>query len=455
MLRRKRQLAVKIEDIAGTPVNLVSADAKLLIIDPQFNANIDLYERNPVRSSLSKLGKLSGKRSAGINFNLELRGSGTATTAPEWSKLLRACGFKQSALKRLTIGTVTNGPFLHGETITQATTSATGRVVMKTVTGTTTLYFVDTGGGTWNGTNVITGQTSGATATPSAVANAGIEWIPVSDEISQVSIGAITNGPFTAGMLITGATSGAKGYVYEDTATGASVLKYYIISGSFQSGESIAGTGAPAPTTTSSSGTTQAENPTVTMALFSDGLKKLVKGAKGKVKFNLKAGEPAIMNFEFMGVYGGVTDNAMLSGITHESSIPPVFLNAQLNIEDYSAIASKIEIDCNNTLSARESVNSAEGILSYRITDREISGSIDPEMTPVATQDFYGNLVANMTRILDFTLGSVAGNKFRIYCPKIQFSSIGDDEREGIDVAGLNFNLIGNNGDDEITILQL
>lgn len=62
-------------------------------------------------------------------------------------------------------GTVTGGPFVKGETITQATSLATavvvkvnaGSLVIKTVTG------------TFDGTHGITGGTSSATATPSAV----------------------------------------------------------------------------------------------------------------------------------------------------------------------------------------------------------------------------------------------------------------------------------------------
>ncbi len=379
MLRRKRQLAAKIESVEGVAETLAAQDAKLLIVDPKFNPDFKLFERNPVRANLSKMGKLTGTRSAGITFQLELRGSGTATVAPEWSKLIEACGFTKNVLRKLTVGTITGGAFLHGETITQSTTGASGRVVIDTATGTTSLYFVDLDTGTWDDENGITGQTSGASATPSSVENAGIEWKPLSDD--------------------------------------------------------------PA---------------TVTMGLFTDGLKRSVKGARGKVKFSLKSGEPAMMDFEFQGVFADVANADMLSGVLHETSLPPVFLDAKLTVDDYAAIVSAIELNCDNTLSPRESVNDANGILSYRITERNFTGSIDPEMVLTDTIDFFDLFANNSARTLDFTVGSQSGNKFRFYIPKLVISDLADEERDGIDVAGLEFDLIANGqGDDELTILQL
>ena len=379
MLRRKRQLAAKIESVEGIAETFSNQDAKLLIVDPKFNPDFKLFERNPVQANLSKMGKLTGTRSAGITFQLEMRGSGTASTAPEWSKLIEACGFEKNALRQLTIGTITGGAFTHGETITQDVTGASGRVVIDTADGMTTLFFVDLATGTWDDENTVTGGTSGASATPASLEDSGIEWKPLSDDPATVSMG-----------------------------------------------------------------------------LFTDGLKRSIKGARGKVKFSLKSGEPAMIDFEFQGVFTDVVNASMLTGVSHETSLPPVFLDAQMSIDDYAAIVSSIELNCENTLSPRESVNDANGILSYRITERNFTGSIDPEMVLTDTIDFFDLFANNTSRKLDFTLGSQSGNKFRFYIPKLTISDLSDDDRDGIDVAGLGFDLIAHNqGDDELTILQL
>jgi hypothetical protein len=42
------------------------------------------------------MASVPGKRSANITCQVEAKGSGTAGTAPEWGKLLRACGFSET-----------------------------------------------------------------------------------------------------------------------------------------------------------------------------------------------------------------------------------------------------------------------------------------------------------------------------------------------------------------------
>jgi hypothetical protein len=63
---------------------------------------------------------------------------------------------------QLTGGT-TSGTFINGEGVTQATTAATGFFIHEEPTNT---LFIEEDTGTWNGTDAITGDTSGATYTP-------------------------------------------------------------------------------------------------------------------------------------------------------------------------------------------------------------------------------------------------------------------------------------------------
>ena len=382
MLTRRRQLAAKIESVEGTPETLAAADAKLLVENPLVDVDSPMHERNPVGSSLSKVGDLAGKRASSLGFSMRLRGSGIATTDAEWFKIIKACGFEVNALSSISIGAVASGPFLHGETITGGTSSATGRVVIETADGTTTLYFVAISG-TFEDAETITGGTSGASATSaSAPSDAGKELKPIS-------------GP---GLV-----------------------------------------------------------PSLTMATYEDGVKKSLKGARGKVKFNFKVGEPVVMEFEYSGAFGGAVDEALLSSIAHETTKPPVFLSALLSIGGYSAKIGELEIDWANVLGIRDDVNEAEGVLSYVISDRKPMGSFNPEMVTVSSHDFFGKWFANNEMVLDFQLGSISGNKFRFYAPKAQYSKVADEDRDGIATARTGFSLNGTvePGDDELTILCL
>jgi len=184
ILTKKRQLAAKIESVEGTAETLAAVDAKLIAYEPNIDfGSPQTFDRTGAKSSFSKLGKAIGKRPGTMPVKLELRGSGTAATETQWSKIIRACGLKISTLYSITIGTVTSGPFQHGETITGGTSGSIGRVIINTATGTTTLYFVPVGTQNFQNGEVITGATSGATApTGSTASIVGKVWEPTSTQ---------------------------------------------------------------------------------------------------------------------------------------------------------------------------------------------------------------------------------------------------------------------------------
>lgn len=380
-LVRKRQVVAKIEAIEGTAETLSASDAGFLVdFMPKVNFDPQMYTRDPVRASFTKLGKLTGKRAAGFDFGMKLRGSGLVTAQPKFAPLIRACGFEVNALKQITIGAVTSGPFEHGETITGGTSGATGRVVIETADGTTILYFVSLSG-SFQDAETITGGTSGASATSAAApTDAGHEIKPVSNNFASL-----------------------------------------------------------------------------TMASYEDGVRKLLRGCRGSVKFSFPIGEPAGMEFAFMGVEAGVIDTALLSGIDYGDTVEPVVLNGQMSVDGVSLNIGTLEIDMAVVLASRDKIDDEKGILSYMITDRNPTGSMNPEMLPVATHDFYTKWFNNEKMALDFSYGSTAGNRFRFYAPQVQYTKIDDADRDGLQLAQCSFDLTGTltPGDDEITILCL
>jgi hypothetical protein len=342
MLVRKRQLAAKIEAVEGTAEALTAAEAKFLVYNPKVAHEIEMFTRDPVRSSFSGMGKIAGKRPAGLSFRLELRGSGTKTTDPAWITLLKGCGFESNVLKSIAIGAITGGPFQHGETIT-------------------------------GGTSAGTATTSGAAVTE------GQEYRPISSGVSSLTLGC-----------------------------------------------------------------------------YEDGVLKLIKGARGNVKFGFKSGEPVMLDFSFQGVEAGITDVALLTAIAHETQKPPSLLSASLLLDAYAARIGDMNISVNNTLAARDDINDSRGLLSFQITDRNISGELNPEMVTVATYDFYTKFFGSTDITLALNAGATTGNMFKFYSPRLQITKINDEDREGLQLAKCSFDLNGSvNGEDEFSFVQL
>jgi len=282
--------------------------------------------------------------------------------------------------------------------------------------------------------------------------------------VVTINVGAITSGPFEPGETVVGGTSAATGRVVGEVKNGAAAVPMVVTSGTWQSSETITGGTSGASATTSA--TVAADKgfeyrpvstgiPSETVGYFLDGTKYMIAGARGNLTIDLRAGEPGFLAFAYEGVYESVTDTALLSP-TYESTIPLAFLNVGASIHDLSAIFTQLSIDMGNTIAERTSANAAKGILSFKITERDPSGSIDPEMELVADHDFYGRYISGATGRIYAELPSAnAGEKITIAGPRVQYAGVSQSDRDQIAVASLDFELKTAGvtaGDDELQI---
>jgi len=307
MIRRRCQVAAKVETTEGDVIALANSDVVSNTYEAVYDPDVKYFKRDPSRSSLSPAGGRVGQRSSKISFKVDLHGSGAKGTAPSYGTLLKACGF-----------------------------------------------------------------------TETVVASTSVTYTPASTAI-----------------------------------------------------------------------------PSLTMALYLDGIVKKIRGARGTVRFVQKVGEPVMMEFEFTGVLDSIATGAMLTGVTYSSAIPPAFLNAALMMDSYAAVISGLTIDIGNDVVLRDDPNTAEGYKSAVITKRDPKGTIDPEMCLIATYDFLTKMTTDALVAFTETLGSVDGNKFVITAPKVQYAGMKAGDRGGIDTVPMDLIFAGNSGDDEISIQQL
>jgi len=193
--------------------------------------------------------------------------------------------------------------------------------------------------------------------------------------------------------------------------------------------------------------------PSLTIGCYEDGVVKRIIGARGNVRVVSRNGEPVFAEFDFLGVWDGVADGALLSP-TYEGTVPPVLQSGLFTVAGYSAIISNFEIDIANTLALREDINRAAGFASTRIVDRKPAGRFDPEMTTIATHDWYGRWRAGVAGALNIgAIGAAQYNRVRIAAPRLVYTKVADADKEGSVIADTNFELAMNTGDDEIEII--
>ncbi|MBT9168680.1 MAG: hypothetical protein DDT19_02028 [Syntrophomonadaceae bacterium] len=185
----------------------------------------------------------------------------------------------------------------------------------------------------------------------------------------------------------------------------------------------------------------------VTIYFHHDGILYRALGCVGNsVKISAKTNDIAKFDFEFTGMFGGIASFASMTAfpapVAGDAAVPLVFRSSSLSFGGFiggNAIVDAIEITRVNTIAKRTDANAPHGIRRYSFIGREISGSLDPEIIPLAVWSPWiiwenAGLVA-----LSMTIGAVAGNRFVISMPRCQIDAPKLGAREGIQTYAISF----------------
>ena len=422
----QRVLYAKLESTEGTFDAPSATSDYIEVIEPTFTITNRTFERNPTRNSITPaVAHVAGDATyftAGtpdtspsaqveISFTVEMAGSGTAATAPRWSRLLQACGFTEvTTVKTATIGTVgtgtnqTNAVFLHKENISSTaggssytTGDRVGRVISDTFRDDGALYFVKNGASnTVTSGDVIDAEQDAAVGGASATASAdeaasGVAWILGSGS----ELGSGNSSSLTMRLA------------FESNATNNTHID--------------------------------------------------VKGCRGNVEFAFVAGDRVLMNFTFIGNLHGFKDDTSLDPVAEGRAIPPAFMNVALGLgksafgdtttaDLTSSVFSTMNINLNNDLVLRDGASFTGGYDSTYITGRNTQMTFDPD-----SYETQGGVNLNLwERFLKgdvmrgrMTIGATSGNKFLVKFPAAQISNIGDGNRDEVMVYDTTATLTG------------
>ncbi len=135
-LTRRRQMAMKIEPVFGVDAVPTAADLIEPLIELEYTANFDQFEREFIKETLGSGATIPGERSATVSFTTELKGSGVAgTPPPHLSVPLLAVGFSEVIVPAtsVTYSLVSTG--IPSVTIEIREVDDTGAVIVKKLLG--------------------------------------------------------------------------------------------------------------------------------------------------------------------------------------------------------------------------------------------------------------------------------------------------------------------------------
>ena len=197
-------------------------------------------------------------------------------------------------------------------------------------------------------------------------------------------------------------------------------------------------------------------NSSCTIYYWQDGVRYRLTGCRGNVQFKGTVGEVMILTFTMVGrkTSGDPTD-VSLPTPTLDSTTPPVFMAANfLSLDAYNPAFTELTLDMGNEVTPGANANSANGYGEIRIGARDVRGTIDPEMTLVATQDWLGDWEDGVTQNLSATLGTAGGNRITISVPRCRYIEPAFDDRDGIRVITMGFKAEESTSlNDEVSIL--
>lgn len=95
----RMMLAVKLESTEGTVNAPIGSDANILAFDVAgWDPDLAQFMRRPIANDFSPYASIPGGRKASLTFKVELKGSGTAGTAPAIGKLIKMAGYGETVV---------------------------------------------------------------------------------------------------------------------------------------------------------------------------------------------------------------------------------------------------------------------------------------------------------------------------------------------------------------------
>jgi hypothetical protein len=193
-----------------------------------------------------------------------------------------------------------------------------------------------------------------------------------------------------------------------------------------------------------------ADQKTISIDVYEDGVKKSLAGCSGNVVFEADTGGRMLCNFTFSGVWQAVVD-AALPAYAPSTTAPMFLKNATFVHASQSIKLGKVSLDMACQVVKRADADAAEGVLYYMVANFLPTINLDLEADKVAGYDYYGVWGANTTAAISLALND-GTDKVTFTIPAAQAREITDGDRDGIAIYDWTGQLNHSSGNDCITI---
>lgn len=490
-LKRKSTIFVAAETDGSAVPSYSTGIIQISDLDVRFPT--DFVQRDILNPSLSTFKGVSTAQYGELTFSVELKGSGTAGTAPRVGALLKACLWSETTRTAIASRTFTSATVAAGTGLGVYTVTGTGFNVTGLYDGRhVSLFQIATGtayygiiSGTPSATSIgikvfsdkqcttpVTGLT-GSSVTVTMSCDAEVAYTPHSDN---------QNSTFATIHVVYGDVlykmTGAQGTFTLDGSVGAFGKLNFTVSGKLtpnldkgtltsiaSAGEVVTIAGTDLDTILGVGHQFQFEDSGGTVYY---GVVDTVSATSVEGTIYTNRSRTVLVEDDITGDVDTFKDTNIdfsLSALTnavslsYESSEPEPFQDVTFKLNDAQdatganiLVATSFSFDNGNTVARRNSISADRGIESFIVSERRPTGSLDPEALPVSSWDTLTKFSNSTEFTLLAIIGDTVGNIVEITAPKVQFSDLSFAERDGILTNQLSLQFNRNAGDDEIVL---
>lgn len=199
---------------------------------------------------------------------------------------------------------------------------------------------------------------------------------------------------------------------------------------------------------------------TLTIAIWrqdaaGNGVRELMIGAMGTVRFLFTVGARIKLEFEFFGMYQAPADNTPIDP-TLFTTPAPLILGNVFTIGAVAAHPNTVTIDMANNVALPTRWDTAypAGFGPAYIGQRQPTLSADVQAVRLSEKNYYSPIAAaGEEAVVIGPIGTVGGNRFLFNAPKYQFTQAPGGERDLGRIINLQGQLNQDSGDDELSIV--
>jgi len=192
---------------------------------------------------------------------------------------------------------------------------------------------------------------------------------------------------------------------------------------------------------------------TVTIYVYYDGVKHVLRACRFNVEFNVEAGNFGAFVFTGHGLYSSPVDEAIPATPNILATDPPVLAGACVELGSpegsaFNPIIQNFTLNMNNAIAPRLDPCATYAIKGFVLGDRDPQGTYNPEATRIADYDFWDDFENKTQRRLEVQTGYTAGQIIEVYVPKSVIRELPYGERETWRTFEITYTAVGTDDDE-------